>query len=243
MKWTWFLGSSLVIVSAACGPTLDVGQNQNDGSAPANGGAVCDAYATYCKIPSDSQKKVDDCRSAAMEAKCGTKAADVYRCLMDNKAECNGSYELDDNISACASTRSAYESCLESGDACKTDADCMSASASGPRCKAATVCTACLTDSDCAGTGRPHCLVATKPSDQNRCEECVTNAHCTDPAAPVCSSSTGYSCHECDTATDCKDPARPYCSQLKNHKCAECSGHGVSGGCPQGKTCYNDECK
>ena len=241
MKWTWLIGSSLVITAAACGPTLDGGQDQKDGAAPANGAAVCDAYATHCKIPSDEQRKVDDCRSETTDATCGAKAAEVYRCLIDNGAECSSSYELEDDVVACASQLDAYESCRESGSPCKTDADCMNASASGTRCKAATVCTACLEDADCAGTGRPHCLVDTAPSRQNRCEECVTSDHCTDPSAPVCGSA--HTCVECDTAADCKDPARPYCSALKNHRCAECYGRGIQGGCPDGKACYNDECK
>ena len=242
MKWTTFLGSSLVIVAAACGSTPD-----DDGSADGGGsggggggGAVCDAYATYCKIPSDSQKKVEDCRSAVTDAKCGAQAADLYRCLMDNQAKCDDSYELDDTISACESTRSAYTSCLRSEDTCTTDVDCTTASR--PRCKAATVCTECLADVDCAGNSYPHCRIETEPSSQNRCEECVTDEHCTDPSEPVCSNDI-YRCAQCNTSADCKDPSRPYCvgAPVTTGSCAECNG--APGGCPDGKTCINYACQ
>jgi len=56
MKWTGFLGSCLLVASAACGPTLDVGNDGTDAGTPANGAAVCDEYATYCEIPAGEQK-------------------------------------------------------------------------------------------------------------------------------------------------------------------------------------------
>ncbi len=213
------LVGACAIGASACGSTLDVGNGSTaDGGGGGTGAgdpAACDEYDAYCKVPADKR----DCPRLTADPTCGSKAADLYRCFVANRGECNTGYEPE--LGDCAEVERVYERCTNPDE--------------------------CTTDAECAGTRTPACLIS-KTSKPNTCVECVTDAQCTNPSAPRCSDKHGggeLKCVECVTDTDCKDASRSFCRAANSGGggeggvCVECTGHNVQGGCPTGKICNN----
>ncbi|MCK9521700.1 MAG: hypothetical protein M0R76_01490 [Proteobacteria bacterium] len=73
---------------------------------------------------------------------------------------------------------------------CNNDSQCPS---NHPFCTSG-VCTGCESDADCDATA-PYC------GTDNRCKQCVSDGHCTDPTYPFC---INNNCAECATHTDCQ---------------------------------------
>jgi Cys-rich repeat protein len=106
------------------------------------------------------------------------------------------------------------EECLESGHcptgelcvddncqpSCTTDANCSAdGGGNSPYCHPTVrICTECATDMHCAtNTNNPHC---TPTGD---CEECLSDANCTNPMQPFCDDNE---CVTCRTSADCVPP-------------------------------------
>lgn len=146
----WLVGLCALSVSA-CGSTIDVGNGSSTGTGTGTGdSAACDEYASYCKIPAAGAEKLDACRKATADAKCGSKATEAYRCLMTSRATCNSAYELED-VAVCTGEQNAYRACAY--PECDDDADCAGTGRNFCLLGSNT-CVECLTDAHCGASGR-----------------------------------------------------------------------------------------
>jgi hypothetical protein len=96
----------------------------------------------------------------------------------------------------------AGEVCVDNNcePTCMSDTDCSpDGGGNNPYCHPTTrICGECATDMHCAGqTNQPYC------SPSGNCEECLTDANCTNPMQPFCDDNE---CVTCRTSADCTPP-------------------------------------
>jgi len=136
----------------------------------------------------------------------------------------------------CTGCKSALD-CTAAAPVCDLDVHTCVQCESSAQCPAGQVCAfeshrcapACQTNSDCAGSGRPLCAVASRV-----CVECTTDSDCAALGRPPRCNLFNGTCVSCLSDADCA-PGR---CQLLEHLCVEC----LTGSDCEGGTCSHYKC-
>ncbi len=147
--------------------------------------------------------------------------------IVGSSSTCAGLTVNSMTLAYCISKTGACVECTNAtANGAAANSGCKATSAT-PICSSSNVCSACLSDKDCAGVNGAAGLFCDTNLDlnQGKCVACASSNHCTSETAPICSTAlaTLSTCVACTADTDCtsKSEALKKCNSL-NGSCQVC---------------------